>query len=172
MKRTALLGLLLILCMQTFTVSAQNKATCDSTSAKQVNISRPANIECIVPPTGFDTLTGLNGYYHRLIGASIILNVVEGKTMKDAEAAFNDEHIRNIKSTLISKSRMKLDDGNEMLVIHLTYEFGGETWGRYQCFTGDDKSTLWILISYPYKYNEDVEGVLLKSLRTAKFDQR
>jgi hypothetical protein len=154
-----------------FSFSQQNTGS-NPSNQKLVNTAKKADIKCITPPMGFDTLTGLNGYYHRQLGSSIVVSLVEGKTLKDAEAAFNDEHIKNINNTLLSKSRLTLEDSMEMLVYHLTYEFKGETWGRYQAFVGDDSNTLWFVISYPYKYSKDIEGVLLKSLRSVKFDQK
>lgn len=141
-------------------------------SVNQVNIAQKANIKCMTPPLGFDTLSGLNGYYHRQIGASIVMMKVPGKTTQDAEAAFTDEHIKNIKCELGSKSRMTLNDGNEMLLYRLTYDFRGEKWGRYQTFVSNDDETLWILISFPERYSKDIEGIILKSLRTVKFDER
>lgn len=172
MKLTGIYLLFFSLFAIAFESSCQEKVVSDSSKVRMVNTSQNASIKCIKPPMGFDTLTGLNGYYHRDLGASIIISKVDGKTVKDAEAAFNDKHIENIKSTLLSKSWLKLDDGREMLVFHLTYDFKGETWGRYQAFVGDENTTLWIVISYPYKYSKDVEGVLLKSLRSVKFDER
>jgi hypothetical protein len=137
-----------------------------------VNTARKANIHCITPPLGFDTLDGFNGWYSRQLGASIVVSYVEGKTAKDADAVFNDEHVANIKSKLLSRTWYTLDDGKELLVIHLTYEFKGETWGRFQAFVSDENSSLWFVVSYPYQYAKDIEGVLLKSLRSVKFDQK
>jgi hypothetical protein len=172
MKRTIKLILFNFFVLFSLVAKSQNTEVKDSTKIRQINTAKPANIKCLVPPIGFDTLTGLNGYYHKQIGGSIVLSLVDGKTVKDAELAFNDQHIKNIKNQLISKSKLTLDDGNEMLVYQLTYEFNGETWGRYQAFVGDDKSTLWIVISYPYRFNQEIEGVLLKSLRSTKFAER
>lgn len=170
MKNTlfgVVLGLLFVLTSVQSTI-AQKADTVNNT----VDISEKANIKCLTPPFGFDTLTGLNGYYHRQIGASIVLMKVHGKTTKDAEAAFTDEHIKSIKCELGSKSKMKMDDGNEMLLYRLTYDFRGEKWGRYQAFVSDDEETLWIIVSFPEKFSKEVEGVILKSLRTVKFDER
>ena len=169
----ALKALSLILVISTsISAYAQEEVKPNSTDVEVINTAELANIKCITPPTGFDTLEGLNGYYHKTIGATMIISLVEGSTVADAEAAFNEEHIARIKSTLISKSTMKLTDGNDMLVFKLTYEFQGETWGRYHAFVGDEKETVWVVISYPGKYSDDVEGVLLQSLRSLKFDQR
>ncbi|MEY3236282.1 MAG: hypothetical protein RI883_383 [Bacteroidota bacterium] len=137
-----------------------------------IDVSKKANIKCITPPMGFDTLTGFNGYYHKELGSSIVVSLVDGKTVKDAETAFSAEHIANIKSNLLSKTYYTLEDGKQMLVYHLTYEFKDETWGRFQAFVGDENSTLWFVISYPYKYSQDIEGILLKSLRSVNFDQK
>lgn len=47
-----------------------------------VNTARKANIHCITPPLGFDTLDGFNGWYSRQLGASIVVSYVEGKLLK------------------------------------------------------------------------------------------
>lgn len=172
MKKLSLLLLYIGVSLISFRSIAQENQVSPQPNRQMVNTAKKADIKCITPPLGFDTLTGFNGYYHRQLGSSIVVSMVEGKTVKDADAAFNDEHIANIKCTLLSKTRYTLEDGKEMLVFHLTYEFNGETWGRFQAFVGDEISTLWFVVSYPYKYSQDIEGVLLKSLRSVKFDQK
>lgn len=170
--KTSALFIFLSACFVTFQSNCQENQVNNSSNQKMVNTAKSANIRCITPPMGFDTLTGFNGYYNKQLGSSIVVSLVEGKTVKDADAAFNDEHIANIKSNLISKTWYTLEDGKEMLVFNLTYEFKEETWGRFQAFVGDENSTLWFVVSYPYKYSKDMEGVLLKSLRSVKFDQK
>lgn len=172
MKSNAFLQLICCVCLLSSTSFAQEKQVAGPSEQRMVNTAKKADIKCITPPLGFDTLTGFNGYYNRQLGSSIVVSLVEGKTVKDAETAFSDEHIANIKSKLLSKNWYTLEDGKEMLVFHLTYEFKEETWGRFQAFVGDENSTLWFVISYPYKYSKDMEGVLLKSLRSVKFDQK
>jgi hypothetical protein len=172
MKTLVLLLSCISLSFFSFNSFAQDKEDNAGHTKPMVNTATKANIHCITPPLGFDTLQGFNGWYSPLLGASIVVSYVEGKTAKDADAVFNDQHIANIKSKLLSRTWYTLDDGKELLVIHLTYEFNGETWGRFQAFVSDEKSSLWFVVSYPYKYSKDIEGVLLKSLRSVKFDQR
>lgn len=151
-------------------------ATFDNVSNAQSDFVKPqqkkANIKCIIPPSGFDTLSLINGYYHRIFGASIILTTVDGRSVEDAENGLNSAQLKSMEMELVSKSTMKLNDGREMLLFKTKYDFKETKWGRLQGFVGEDNSVLWVVVSYPLEYQDKLEGILLKSLRTLKFDKR
>ena len=131
-----------------------------------------ASLDCIVAPEGFQKIDGYNGYYHSTTGTSIVMNVVKGKTIVDAEESLTEGYYKNIQAELLSKFRVPLPDGKEMLIVKIKLYIDGEPFIRYQGFTGGLNEVLWLLATLPEKYDSVVQGPLLNSFKTTKFAQR
>jgi hypothetical protein len=166
-------GLLLILTSLSFVLvsSASFAQTEDKTvgSGKAINLTDTFNIKCLTPPEGFVTRPGFNGYLHFNTRSAILVNIVHGRNIVDAEKSLNDEYYKANNVRFISKAKVKTDAGEDALLYKFAFMLEGVECYRYSLFIGDLNSVLWINASYPAEYESVVEMHILKSLRTTKF---
>lgn len=148
------------------------RANLDATNTDDQSNVYSASLDCIVAPEGFQKIDGYNGYYHATTGTSLMMNVVKGRTIVDAEESLTEEYYKNIQADLLSKFRVPLADGKEMLIVKIKLNIDGEPFIRYQGFTGGLNEVLWLLATLPEKYDSVVQGPLLNSFKTTKFAQR
>jgi hypothetical protein len=129
-------------------------------------------IECLSPPDGFVTSDDVNGYLHWSTKSSILISLVNDKTIVDAEEALNEDYFQREKITLLSKEKVKTTNGEEALLYKFSFVIKEETWYRYSLFLGNLNGVLWINGSYPAKYEPVVKEPILNSLLTTKFLNR
>ena len=153
-------------------ISQEEKLDHVSSASQTTNIAERASLECITPPEKFDTLSDFNGYFHKQNGASILLLKVEGKSVEDAEKSLSDEYFESINSKLITKSRMKINSGDELVIYKLAFEYQQIPFIRYHAFTGDDQGVLWVISSYRRMDEDAVENDILNSFKTLNLEKR
>ena len=134
-----------------------------------INLIDTFNLDCITPPEGFEKYDGFKGYVHFPTRSSIVINVVKGRTIVDAEESLNDEYYKSNEVTLISKKEVVTDAGEDALLYKFSFFNKEEQWYRYSLFIGDLNQVLWINASYEDKYEKVVEEHIVQSLMTTKF---
>lgn len=153
-------------------LSAGVMAQGDTTRTDYVSTLAEFSIDCLTPPEGFVKPEGFNGYVHWSTKSSMLITLVQNRTIVDAQESLNDEYYRANGVTFVSKKEVVTDHGEKGYLYKFTYETSDMKWYRYALFLGNLNGVLWVNASYPAKYEEVVEKEMLKSLMTTKFMEK
>lgn len=143
----------------------------DSSDVEYVSTITEFPIDCITPPDGFVTPEGFQGYVHWSTKSSILVTLVQNRTLVDAQESLNDDYYKANGVTFVSKEEVVTHHNENALLYKFSFEVNEMKWYRYSLFLGNLNGVLWINASFPEKYTEVVEEEILESLLTTKFEQ-
>lgn len=141
----------------------------------KVIINEKVDINCMVPPVGFDTSRFFNGYLNLYQGGMIRLAEYQGMPFSDYQIIMekNASYLEESKMKIVSKDNFILDTGVSLEYIKVQYSieeegYFGKEYYRFLVYTGN-QSTLFIDIAYPTSSNLD--DAILKSLKTINYSK-
>jgi hypothetical protein len=152
-----------------FSQENEGRRPVDTTSMEYIRPVKNFNKFCLTAPEGFETTDEFNGFVHWNTKSSILVSEVHGRTIVDAEESLNDEYYKSNQVTLVSKTKIKTDFGEDALLYKFSFDLNKDKWFRYSLFIGSLNSVLWINASYLEKYEKVVETEIVNSLKTTKF---
>ncbi len=131
--------------------------------------SENADLKLIVPPSGFEVSTLFNGYIYLQGSSSIIMTLIEDVNYMKICEGMTDEFYKRNKLTYISDSKFTSVAGVKGRMYKFSFQIENDQYIRYMVYAGDLKRTLWLNITYPIKFEELIEGEMIKSINSINF---
>jgi hypothetical protein len=160
-KLVLLVGALLLI---NFNYFAQNEE--EETTTKDSSRVMGADINVIIPPTGFLAKQEINGYLNPEYSAGIILSVVPGVSYLKIMEGMTEDFFSTNKLVKVSEEKMTSANGTKGVLYIATFMLEGIEFMRYTALYGDLSKTIWVNITYPSKYKELMDDEMRKSLNT------
>lgn len=136
---------------------------------RKVGDVKPAPLDVLTPPEGFDTTSYFLGYFNPKKGASIMMNELQEVGFFQLENGMNDAYYEKNQMTFISKSELKTSSGTKGLIYKMSFSQHGIPFLRYVVFAGDETHTLWLHVTFPGRYESELEGPILNCFKTIDY---
>lgn len=125
-----------------------------------------ADLNMIIPPSGFVVSDAFNGYLNISISTAIIMTQINNATyLQICDGMTNDFYDSN-QLTYISDTSFVSDNGVKGHYYKLSFELDGNELIRYMVYAGDFEKTLWLNITFPKLLEELVEEEIIKSIQS------
>ncbi|GEM_PF-1059921 len=161
MERFNLNKLLLILCLLSTTVSAQDIET--EHQLIQPDIT-DAELNWITLPKEFIPADNFNGYVHKATGTIVYMKYIEHVLMKDMAAGMTEEFYKRKGLTPIRQDELITHSGMAGISYKAKYQVDSGERIRHTVFIDNEDNTLWIHVTYPIEFEKIIEPEVLKSI--------
>ncbi len=147
-------------------VSAQEDVSKEDSTKYLIPQTENADLKLIVPPAGFEVSTLFNGYIYLQGSSSIIMTLIEDVNYLKICEGMTEEFYKTNRLSYISDSKFTSVAGVKGRMYKFSFKFENDEFIRYMVYAGDLKRTLWLNITYPIKFEELIEGEIIKSINS------
>ena len=147
-------------------VQAQEGVSKEDSAKYTVPQTENADLKLIVPPLGFEVSTLFNGYIYLQGSSSIVMTLIDDVNYLKICEGMTEEFYKTNQLTYISDSRFTSVKGVKGRMYKFSFKIENDLFIRYMVYAGNLKRTLWLNITYPLKFEELIEGEIIKSINS------